>query len=501
MQRTLRSSLAILAAAGLLAAQSPSPLTQRIAARVRPNDLKADVSFLASDALQGRATPSPGLDMAAEYISAQFRRAGLEPAGDDGYFQTARYQTVKPTLEGLQLTLGAATAGPGTVAIQEAVAADLKASAAFKINLADAAALDALTPEQVRGKVLVVEVPDAPAGGGGVGGGAAFQAQRRLAPLAAKLEPILILMVRGAAQPANPNARTPMRDATAPAPKTAILTVWDKAIHDAVAAAKPGPMELTVSAHIAAPAVQNVNIHNVIGVLRGTDPQLKDTYVIVTGHYDHLGVRPTNTADPIYNGANDDASGTASVIAVANALAGLPEKPKRSIVFLTVFGEEIGGLGARWYTGHPIFPVAKTVADINLEQLGRTDDSEGPKVAQFNLTGFDYTDIAATFARAGAETGVQVVKHEKNSDSFFGRSDNATFADAGIPATTLSVSYVFPDYHQPGDEWQKLDYDNLAKVDTTVALGVLAMANNATPPQWNKENPRTARYVQAHDKQ
>ena len=89
-------------------------MAQRIAAHVRPNDLKADVSFLASDALQGRATPSPGLDMAAEYIAAQFRRAGLEPVGDDGYFQNATYQSVKPNPEGLEFTLDTAKAATGT---------------------------------------------------------------------------------------------------------------------------------------------------------------------------------------------------------------------------------------------------------------------------------------------------------------------------------------------------------------------------------------------------
>ncbi len=98
------------AAASVAAAQSQPAAAQRIAAHVRPNDLKADVSFLASDALQGRATPSPGLDIAAEYIAAQFRRAGLEPVGDDGYFQNANYQSVKPNMEGLTFTLGAATA-------------------------------------------------------------------------------------------------------------------------------------------------------------------------------------------------------------------------------------------------------------------------------------------------------------------------------------------------------------------------------------------------------
>jgi hypothetical protein len=485
-------------AAVTLAAQGQPPLAQRIAAHVRSNSLKADVSFLASDALEGRATPSRGLELAAEYIAAQFRRAGLEPVGDDGYFQSASFQSVKPNPEGLTFTLDTAKAGEGTLAIQEPVASDLNRSSAFKVMMGDTAALQALNAEQVRGKVLLIEVPDGAGSGGGMAG---LQAQRRYLTLAAKLEPAMVVMVRAAAPRTNPNAQVPLRDATAPPPKVPILNVWDKAIHDAVAAAKPGPIEATVSAHVAAPVLTPVKLRNVAGVLRGADPQLKDTYVVVTGHYDHLGVRPNAQGDGIYNGANDDASGTASVIAIASALAELEEKPQRTIVFVAVFGEERGLLGARWYTSHPIFPIAKTVADINLEQLGRTDDSEGPKVAQFNLTGFDYTDIAATFAKAGALTGVQAIKHEQNSDAFFSRSDNAPFADAGIPSTTLSVSYVFPDYHQPGDEWQKLDYDNLAKVDVTVALGILDMANSAQAPQWNKENPKTARYVQAREKQ
>src|SRR6266702_2783910 len=141
---SVKTLFTALAAAGMLAAQGQTP-AQRIAARLRPNDLKADVSFLASDALQGRATPSPGLDMAAEYIAAQFRRAGLEPVGDDGYFQTANYVSARPSLEGLQFSLGGVKAADGAITIQEAVATDLQNAPAFKVSLADAGALDALT--------------------------------------------------------------------------------------------------------------------------------------------------------------------------------------------------------------------------------------------------------------------------------------------------------------------------------------------------------------------
>jgi len=447
-------------------------IAQRIASHLRAEDLKADVAFLASDTLQGRATPSPGLDAAAEYIASQMRKAGLEPVGDDAYFQTATYHIATPNMEGFELTVGGTKAA--SASIQEAVAMDLKDAVIVKATVNQ---LDSLTPEQVKGKVLFVDLGDA-----------GFQGQRRITLAVGKLEPALVVMLRASA----PQARRPsMRDASAPGPKAAIVSVWDPAIREALVAA-----DAKVSVHIAAPKIEIAKARNVLGMLRGTE----DSYVVVTGHYDHLGVRGTGEGDHIYNGANDDASGTSSVIEIGAALKALGEKPKRSIVFMTVFGEETGGYGARYYTGHPIFPLSKTVADINLEQLGRTDDSEGPKPLQFNLTGFDYTDIAATMAQAGGETNIQVIKHEKNSDAFFGRSDNRTFADAGIPSTTISVSYVFPDYHQPGDEWPKLDYENMAKVDVCIGLGIWKIANSDQAPQWNRENPNVAPYVAAREK-
>jgi hypothetical protein len=468
-----------------------SPEARQIASRLTANSLKADVSFLASDALQGRGTPSAGLDIAAEYIASQFRRAGLEPVGDDGYFQTAAFESVTPILDGLELTFESGEtmlkADKASMSLQEPVAADLSHTPVVKVKLTDAAALDALTPEEVRGKALLIEFSE--------GGVAGFQVMRRIPALAGKLEPALVVIVRGAGlSPGmglgmNPAAR--LREASTAASKVPILVVSDPAIRSLVAGMKEG----TLSVHIAAPAVQAVKLRNVAGVLRGRDPAMQDTYVAITGHYDHLGVRGSGEGDHIYNGANDDASGTSSVIEIANALAELPERPRRSIVFVALFGEEVGGLGSRYYCQHPIFPIDRTVADINLEQLGRTDDTEGPRPLQFNLTGFDYTNIAATFSAAGEETGIKAVKHEKNSDAFFSRSDNAAFADVGIPSTTLSVSYVFPDYHKPGDEWQKLDYDNMAKVDVAVAVGILKIAESAEAPRWNQDNPKAARYI------
>jgi hypothetical protein len=451
---------------------------QQIARHLRPNDLRADISFLASDALEGRGTPSRGLDIAAEFLASQFRRAGLEPAGDDGYFQTATYYQITPATDPVELSVNDAPLPKSAIGLQDAAATKLTNAQAFRVSLSD---LDTLPADPVRGKVLLIDPGDS-----------GFQGLRRMPAQLARLEPALALIVRSSPVPVR-GSRVPLRDSP---PKLAIVNVADRALHDLVSAASSGPMELKVSARIAAPKVEPVKLRNVAAVMRGTDPALKDSYLIVTGHYDHLGINPNAEGDDkIFNGANDDASGSASVVEIAAALQALPEKPKRTIVFVAVFGEEVGGLGARWYTGHPIFPLAKTIADINLEQLGRTDDTEGPKIQQFNLTGFDYTDIAGTFAKLSPETGIQVVKHEKNSDAFFGRSDNATFADAGVPSTTISVSYVYPDYHKAGDEWPKLDYDNMAKVDHAIALGIWTIANDAHAPQWNKENPKTARYI------
>jgi Peptidase family M28 len=491
--RTAVCGLLLAAAAG---AQTV-PLSRRIAARLTANDLKGDVSFLASDALQGRGTPSEGLEIAAEYIAAQFRRAGLHPAGDRDYFQTAPFASVTPVTDGLELSFHSAA---GTIAVdrasmglQEAAALSLSGTAAIKVP---SAGLDQLTAGQAGGKVLIVELPDGAAGRGG----AAFAAMRRIPAVAAKVHAALVILLRangGRGNAGRGNAGPRLREASTAAP-VPVLAVWDPAARRALASAQPGPLEMTVSAHIAAPDVTPVKLHNVIGVLRGSDPALRNTYVLITAHYDHLGVRGSGPGDHIYNGANDDASGTACLIEMAETLAFLPQRPKRSIVFMALFGEELGLVGSRYYARHPVFPLARTVADLNLEQMGRTDDVTGPRVGLVNVTGYDYTSITPVLAKAGGNFGIRVVKDPASSDPFFARSDNQAFADAGVPAHTLSVGYVFPDYHQPGDEWPKLDYRNMARVDRTVALGVFRIADGIEAPQWNAANPKTARYVKAH---
>jgi hypothetical protein len=473
----LKRSILVLAAFAAASAQGPT--VEQIASRLTAAGLKADVSFLASDALQGRGTPSPGLEIAAEFIAAQFRRAGLEPAGDDGYFQTAKFATITPNLDGFELTLEAGgqtlKADKASVLVQDPAAIDLSHTA---IVSTDPAGIDALTPGQVHGKALLVAIPQ----------GAPFNIMRTLSAAYDRLQPALVILVRDIAITA---AQRNVRVQEVTAAKRPVVTVTDPAIRAA------NLKDATVSIHMTAPMVAPVPLHNVVGVLRGSDEQLRDTYVLVTGHYDHLGVRGAGPGDHIFNGANDDASGTSSVIEIANALAALPTRPKRSIVFIALFGEEMGLLGSRYYGAHPIFPLAKTIADLNLEQLGRTDVDGGTRVGLVNVTGYDFSTLTSVLKKAGEDTGLKVEKDEKNSDPFFARSDNQALADAGIPAHTLSVGYVFPDYHGAGDEWPKIDYDNMAKVDWTIALAVYRVADGTDVPQWNAANPKTERYVKA----
>ncbi|GIV01303.1 MAG: peptidase M28 [Fimbriimonadales bacterium] len=237
-------------------------------------------------------------------------------------------------------------------------------------------------------------------------------------------------------------------------------------------------------------AVQ-ADLHNVIGWIEGSDPVLKHEYVIVSAHYDHLGTFGEGE-DPIYNGANDDASGVSGMIEVARAL--VAHSPRRSIVFIAFFGEERGLLGSRYYAEHPVFPLKQTVAMLNLEQIGRSDSTEGSQVRRVSLTGFDYSTVGSVLVEVAKEFGVEAYRHPRNSDAYFSRSDNAALANVGIPAHTLTVAFQYSDYHGVDDEPEKLDYENMALTCKVAAGTILRVANEDQRPGWNPDVPAARRY-------
>jgi hypothetical protein len=146
---------------------------------------------------------------------------------------------------------------------------------------------------------------------------------------------------------------------------------------------------------------------------------------------------------------------------------------------------------------HPVFPIDETVADVNLEQMGRTDSTVGRQLNNASITGFDYSDVSGFLQRAGERVGIKVYRDAEASDAYFTRSDNDALAELGVPAHTICVAFDYPDYHGLGDEWRKIDYENMAKVDRMVALALFNMSNSVKAPQWNPHNAKTEHFREA----
>ncbi len=227
---------------------------------------------------------------------------------------------------------------------------------------------------------------------------------------------------------------------------------------------------------------------NVAALLEGADPQLKDQIVVLTSHYDHVGIgRPDSTGDAIYNGADDDGSGTIGLLNVAYALSEAAEdgvRPRRSILFLNVAAEEKGLLGSRYYSDHPIFPIEKTVANLNVDMIGRIDAKHEEK----GITDYVYviggdlisSGLDSLLRAANAKTG-QIILSERYNDlndpnQFYRRSDHWNFGRLGVPFIFF-FSGVHEDYHQPGDEVQDIRFPKYKKIVRTIYGTTVLVAN------------------------
>ncbi len=226
-------------------------------------------------------------------------------------------------------------------------------------------------------------------------------------------------------------------------------------------------------------ADQRLTAANVVGVLPGSDPSRRDEVVLVTAHYDHIGIgRPVN-GDSINNGADDDASGTIGLLELARQFARGP-RPARTIVFAAVTGEEVGLIGTRWYINHPVRPLDKTVANLNLEMIGRPDTLTGGSGTAW-LTGYE----RSTFGDLLLTAGVPIVPDPRPAQRFFERSDNIDFARRGIPAHTLSTFNLHRDYHQVSDGPETMDTEHMARVIDAALIALRTLANAQDVPRWH----------------
>jgi hypothetical protein len=216
---------------------------------------------------------------------------------------------------------------------------------------------------------------------------------------------------------------------------------------------------------------------NVIGILPGSDPELSHEVVLVTAHFDHVGIGRAVAGDSIYNGADDDASGTAAMLEVARRLASGPA-PRRTVIFAAMTGEEVGLIGTRWYIENPTRPLESIVANLNLEMLARPDTAAGGPGRAW-LTGYERSTMAEILEAAD----VPLVPDPRPEQNFFERSDNIAFARLGIVAHTISSFGLHGDYHRPSDELDKVDPVHLAAVIEAVTQATRALADGPRP-EW-----------------
>jgi hypothetical protein len=223
---------------------------------------------------------------------------------------------------------------------------------------------------------------------------------------------------------------------------------------------------------------------NVVGIVAGEI----DSAIVVDAHYDHLGRVGGGScraygADSICNGADDDASGTVAVIEIARALASGP-RPRRTIVFVATTGEEVGLIGTRWYIAHPVVPLDKMTANLEIEMIDRPDSLAGG-VGRAWLTGYDRSSMGDMFAIAG----LPVVADQRVCQGFFERSDNIAFARAGIPAHTLSTFDLHADYHRADDDLRLADIRHMTSVIRAAVAGVDLLANGPAPHWYDGRRP------------
>jgi Zn-dependent M28 family amino/carboxypeptidase len=226
------------------------------------------------------------------------------------------------------------------------------------------------------------------------------------------------------------------------------------------------------------PESERVVSYNVIGIIPGSDPALKDEVVAFAAHYDAIGIVAPVNGDSIVNGADDDASGVTTVLEIARSFAKGP-RPKRTILFMATTGEEQGILGTQWYVAHPVRPLSKMVAEMEVEMAGRPDSLAGGS-GKLWMTGYDRSTMGAMLKAAG----IPIVPDPYPQFKFFERSDNIVFAMQGIPAHTLSSYNLHQDYHTPADEVKTIDFPHLTAIARAAAAAARLLADGRAP-KWN----------------
>lgn len=492
-----RLPLLLLLVATPLAAQT-SPALRNAAGTITEADVARRIRVIADDSMMGRQTPSPGLELTAQYVAGEFKRFGLRPGGDSGgYIQRYPLTTYRidvansaalfrsPEIEvpvsfsrDAVVLFGNAPAAPitggltliGGVIDPDSLPADLLKDRIVVWPLDFTKPIPAWA-NSVLGRVfasgakllVVVSNRDSAAFNGQL----ADQARPKVAFGEVKAGGPLVVEIRESAVTALvPDAIEQFTRMRA-APATVIQPVpdWegDLAIRQEVVGVTMVP--------------------NTVGILEGSDPVLKNEYVVFSAHMDHIGIS-SGKPDSINNGADDDGSGTVGVIELAEAFSRPGARPRRSVLFLTVSGEEHGLWGSAWFADHPAVPIERIVADLNIDMIGRNWKDTVVAI------GMQHSDLGTTLARVAAEhpeldmTPVDDMWPEEN---LYFRSDHYNFAKKGVPILFFT-SGLHEDYHKPSDEPQKLDAEKEARLLRLLFYLGQEVAGSPARPQWKPES-------------
>ena len=484
------------------------------AATITAADAYERIAFLASDRLRGRDTPSPGLDTAAQWIADELASFGVEPAGEAGWFQRYPYPAIGIDPGAAELLVAGGATHRFTFGADFYARPGAAPDGAVGVTYAGRS-LEADGTELADRAVMVhlLGLPEQGRTGQRLDRQARAQVYRTLARAedAAARAVIFVLdaqMTREEFSALAESAAAPSRQVGASNPEglPAFFVSYEAGLRmfrmaDLDGASILARRELDralplpgVTVRMTAPSrvMDDARPPNVVGVIRGSDPELRDEYVVMTAHMDHVGVgRPDETGDSIYNGADDDASGTALLVEVAEALAGLEPKPLRSVLFVAVSGEEKGLLGSRWFVEHPTVPLESMVANVNLDMVGRNAPDSIVVIGQ------EYSSLGPLVRRIAAdnpELGLTVSEDLWPEQRFFFRSDHFNFAAKEIPALFFFAG-THEDYHRPGDEVDEVDTDKVARVGRLVFYLTHAIADARTPPEWNPEGLETVRQL------
>jgi hypothetical protein len=501
--RALGLAMLALAASAPAALAQPRESLEAAAATITEADYLRRVGVIAHDSMQGRDTPSAGLEKTAVWIADELRRMGLRGGAADGTFiQRYPLRSVMVDRQRSSLTGGSRALEYGRDIVPLGPAAESgEARGDLVVISGTGNPGNALTGNAVRGRHAVYVLPSSSTGvdegvyrtllsirnagaasvlvtspaSDAVWGGDAARALRpsvaqQGAPLSTGLPFRPVMEIRDASLADLLRGRD-----------VDLAELRTRGTRDMRVDRVEGPtLTLTqrlVEADIAAP--------NVVGLLEGSDPNLRDEYVIFSGHMDHVGIgAPDANGDSIFNGADDDASGTVAVIEIAEAVASLPTPPRRSMLFLLVSGEEKGLWGSEYYADNPSVPVESMVADFNTDMVGRNWPDTIVAI------GKEHSDLGQTLERVNAahpELGMTAIDDLWPEESFYTRSDHFNFARKGVPILFF-FNGTHDDYHGRDDEVDRIDGEKAARIARLVFYLGVEVANAEERPRWNPDS-------------